>query len=284
MNWKITLAALAVGVGGTYLYMDYERSPASPQSIGASAQKPTAAADATAATAQHGHDRDVPHDHAHDHAHDHDAPAQPLPRVLAPLNAQARATLQQFDRLSNMVPGDAAVALGRQLEAGITAENAAGYVQALLKADNPAVERSAMAALAHAADSGQVLALAGEYSVLAPENRGRILQTLEGAANPAAVEGLTSIVAADNTEKRSALVMSAMYGIANIGTMDSVKYLLGQVTPGKADFALMALERVRTPQGIEMIRAAGQGSKDADAISPAFRPALKRIAEAAGKS
>ncbi|MEP7295386.1 MAG: hypothetical protein ABI702_04300 [Burkholderiales bacterium] len=276
MNWKISLAAVAVGVGGAYIFMANGRSPAILPSIGVPAPTSTTAGDATALTAHHGHDHDV--------AHNHDAPAQPMPRAIVPLNAQARAVLQQFDQLRNMVPGDAAVALGRQLEAGITTENAAGYVQALLKADTPAVERSAMAALAHTADSGQLLALAGEYSVLPPENRGRILQTLESAANPAAVEGLTSIVAADKTEKRSALVMSAMYGIANIGTMDSVKYLLGQVTPGKADFALMALERVRTPQGIEMIRAAGAGSKDADAISPAFRPALTRIAEAAGRS
>jgi hypothetical protein len=45
----------------------------------------------------------------------------------------------------------------------------------------------------------------------------------------------------------------------------------------------MALERVRTPQGIEMIRAAAEGSKDADTIAPAFRPALRRIADAAGR-
>lgn len=276
MNWKIALAAVALGMGGTYLYMANGRAPATPQAIGMAA--------GAGATAQHSHDHDAPHEHAHDHPHDHDAPAKPLPRVVTPLSEQARAALQQFEQLRGMVPGDAAIALGRQLEAGITPENAAGYVQALVKADNPAVERAAMAALSRAADSGQMLALAGEYSEMPAEQRGRILQTLEGAANPAAVEGLTSIVAADNTEKRSALVMSAMYGIANIGTMDSVKYLLGQVSPGKADFALMALERVRTPQGIEMIRAAGEGSKDADGVAPAFRSALTRIAEAAGKS
>lgn len=276
MNWKIALAAGTVGIAGTYFYMADVRAPATPSAAR------TVAPDAAAPSAQHDHG--VPHDHGTGHAHDHDAPAKPMPRVDMPLNAQARAVVQQFDRLRSMVPGDTAITLGRQLEAGMTPENAAGYVQALVQADNPAVERSAMAALARSADSEQILALAGEYSALPPDNRGRILQTLESLANPAAVDGLTSIAAADNTEKRSALVMSAMYGMANIGSMESVQYLLGQLVPGKADLALMALERVHTKQGIEIIRSAGEGSKDADGILPAYRPALTRIAASAGKS
>ncbi|APW37903.1 hypothetical protein RD110_12440 [Rhodoferax koreense] len=270
MKWKIALAAVFVGIAGTYFYMTDAQAPTTASAARTAAQKTEGSSEA--------------HEHGNDHPHDHDAPAKPMPRVDMPLNAQAGAVLQQFDRLRSMVPGDAAIALGRQLEAGMTPENAAGYVQALLKADNPAVERSAMAALARSAGSEQILALAGEYSVLPPDSRGRILQTLENVSNPAAVDGLTSIVAADTTEKRSALVMSALYGIANIGTMDSVQYLLGQLSPGKADLALMALERVHTPQGIEIIRAAGDGSKDADGIPPAYRAALTRIAASAGKS
>ena len=277
MNWKITLAAVATGMAGTYFYMANSRVPET-QSVASTVVAPIGAAPSAL------HDHGAPHAHGNDHQHDHDAPAKPMPRVDTPLNAQARAVVQQFDRLRGMVPGDSAIALGRQLEAGMTPENAAGYVQALVTADNPAVERSAMAALARSAGSEQILALAGEYSVLPPDNRGRILQTLESVANPTAVDGLTRIAAADNTEKRSALVMSAMYGMANIGSMESIQYLLGQLVPGKADLALMALERVHTQQGIEIIRSAGEGSKDAVGVLPAYRPALARIAAAAGKS
>ena len=276
MNWKITLAAVATSMAGTYFYVAGSRVPET-QSVASTVVAPSAAAPSAL------HDHGAPHAHGSDHKHDHDAPAKPLPRVDMPLNAQARAVVQQFDQLRGMVPGDAAIALGRQLEAGMTPENAAGYVKALVQTDNPAVERSAMAALARSAGTEQILALAGEYNVLAADHRGRILQTLESMANPAAVDGLTRIAAADTTEKRSALVMSAMHGMANIGSMDSIQYLLGQLSPGKADLALMALERVHTPQGIEIIRAAGEGSKDADGILPAYRPVLTRIAEAAGK-
>ncbi|MEP7294844.1 MAG: hypothetical protein ABI702_01555 [Burkholderiales bacterium] len=274
MNWKLPLAAAVVAIaGGATLYLADGRRPTLPQASG-EATHPMATPAGALPTAKHDHD----------HQHDHDAPAAALlPRISAPLNAQARASMQDFDRLRDLAPGDAAIALGRQLEAAITPDNAAGYVQALLKADNAAVERSAIAALARSADSALMIGLAGEYSAMPPEHRGRVLQILEGAANPAATDGLIGIVAADTSEKRSPLVMSAMYGIANIGTMAGVQYLLGQVSPGNADFALMALERVRTPQGIEMIRAAAEGSKDADAIAPAFRPALRRIADAAGK-
>jgi hypothetical protein len=283
MNWKAPLAAVAmvVSAGSAYLYFADGRAPAGPRASESSPPSATAATAQGLPVAKHDH-RD--HDHSHDHDHDAPSAAAPPPAAPpAPLNTQARAAMHEFDHLRNLAAGDAAIALGRQIEAGITADNAAGYVQALVKADNAAVERSAIAALARAADSGLILALAGQYGAMPPENRGRILQVFEAAANPAAVEGLAGIVAADTSEKRSPLVMSAMYGIANIGTMDSVQYLLGQVSRGNVDFALMALERVRTPQGIELIRAAGAGSKDADAIAPAFRPALRRIAEAAGK-
>jgi hypothetical protein len=280
MNWKIALVAAAAGLAGTYLYVaDEAQAPAISSAAGVAA--PTADVPAP----QQG--TETPHEHrsGQGQAHDHDAPAKPMPRVNLPLNAPSSAVVQRFDRLRGMVPGDAAIATSRQLEAGMTQENAAGYVQALVNADNPAVERAAMSALARSANSEQILALAGEYGAMPPDRRGRILQTLESVANPAAADGLTGIVAADHTEKRSALVMSAMYGIANIGNMDSVNYLLGQLSPGKADLALMALERVHTKQGIEIIRAAGEGSsKDAGGILPVYRAALTGIAASAGKS
>jgi hypothetical protein len=278
MNWKAPFAALAMVViaGGAYLYLADGRKPAAPRASVASTPATTTADAQGLPVARHDHDRD------HDHSHEHDAPSAKA-SPPAPLNAPARAAMHEFDHLRDLASGDAAIALGRQLEAAITADNAAGYVQTLLKTDHAAVERSAITALARTADSGLILVLAGQYEAMPPENRGRILQVFEAAANPAAVEGLAGIVAADTSEKRSPLVMSAMYGIANIGTMESVQYLLGQVARGNVDFALMALERVRTPQGIEQIRAAAAGSKDADGIAPAFRPALRRIAEAATK-
>ena len=48
-------------------------------------------------------------------------------------------------------------------------------------------------------------------------------------------------------------------------------------------YALMALGRVRSPQGLEMIRGAAAGNKDASGIPAAYRPALRRIADAAPK-
>lgn len=201
----------------------------------------------------------------------------------APLSPAALAVLQQFERLRSLPPGDDAIALGRQIEAAITPDNAAGYVQALLQGSGAAVERSAIAALARG-DSSVMQALAASYGALPPESRGRVLQVFENASNPAAIEGLAAVFGADASEKRSALAMSALYGIANIGNTDGVHYLLQQVTPAHADYALMALERVRSPQGVEMIRAAAAGSKDGEQIASAYRPALRRIADAAGKS
>jgi hypothetical protein len=276
MKWKLPLVALVVLVGGAYLYLADGRRPASPQASGGSTTPPLTAPAVTLPTAGHGHDAPASPGAP-------SAVARPPSALSAPLNAQARAAVQEFDRLRDLPPGDAAIELGRQIEAAITKDNVAGYVQVLLKTDHPAVERSAIAALARAADSPVMLALAGQYGAVAPESRGRILQVLEGAANPAAVEGLAAIYAADLSEKRSPLVMSALHGLANIGTMESVQYLLSQVSPGNAEYALLAMERVRTTQGIEMIRAAAEGSKDAEAIAPAFRPALRRIAEAAAK-
>jgi hypothetical protein len=272
MKWKLPLVALVVSVGGAYLYLADDRRPASPQASGGSPPPLAVPAGTLPIAGGHGHDAPAP-----------SAIARPPSALAAPLNTQARAAVQKFDRLRDLPPGDAAIELGRQIEAAITADNAPGYVQVLLKTDHPAVERSAIAALARAADSSVMLALAGQYDAVAPESRGRILQVLEGAANPAAVEGLAGIYAADISEKRSPMVMSALYGLANIGTMESVQYLLSQVSPGNAEYALLAMERVRTTQGIEMIRAAAEGSKDADAIAPSFRPALRRIAEAAAK-
>jgi hypothetical protein len=108
-----------------------------------------------------------------------------------------------------------------------------------------------------------------------------VLQVLESLQNPAALPGLEQIVAADTSEKRSPLVMSALAGAANLGTMESVDYLIAQVgTPGNQDLALLALERVHTAQGSEMIRAASQGSRTAEHLLPGLRDALARIAQA----
>jgi hypothetical protein len=128
-----------------------------------------------------------------------------------------------------------------------------------------------------------MLELASAYGTLPAERRGRILQVLEAASNPAALQGLVGLATADASEKRTPVVVSALAGIANIGNVESVGYLLSQVTPTNGDYALMALKRVKSQQGIEMIRAAGAGSKDADNIPADYLPVLLRIADAAGK-
>ena len=204
--------------------------------------------------------------------------------AAVPLNAAAQATLNQLNQLSQLPAGDAAIVLAQQLERGLTPDNAAGYVRALMSTTNPMAERAAMAALARSADSGVMRTLAADYGTLAPEQRGRVLQVFENAANPEALQGLTEVFAADTSEKRSALVMSALVGVAHIGTMESVQFLLSQVTPANADYAFVALGRVQSPQGVEMIRAAASGSKDAAGIDARYLPALKRLAETPGNS
>jgi hypothetical protein len=188
---------------------------------------------------------------------------------------------QQISQLAGLTPGDDAIALGRQLVASATPATAPAFREALLRTTNPAVERVSIAALARTADSALVQALANDYGELPAEQRGRVLQVLEGAANPAALDGLSRIVAADTSEKRSPLVMSALYGIASLGTMESVDYLLRQSATDGADHALMAMERVRTRQGVELIRAAAAGSKGHEQFTPSLRSNLSRIASAA---
>ncbi len=265
MNRPLLLAIAVLAGAGVY------RLNAGPPDAAPQAHAPAAA------PADHAHEGAAAHSHGeHDHGGAAPAPVA-VKRAPVPLNPQAVAAVQAFARLRDMPAGDAAIELGQQLEAGITADNIAGYVQALLTTQNRSVERAATAALARAADGAVMQELAAEYGALAPEQRGRILQVLEGAANPAAWQGLASIAASDTGEKRSPVAMSALSGVANIGTMEAVQYLLDQLTPGNADFALMALRRVHSPQGIEMIRAAAQGSKDASGLTPGFRDALRQL-------
>lgn len=205
-------------------------------------------------------------------------PARRPAVALPPLSPAAQAVARQIEQLAGLPPGDAAITLARQLESSVTPQTAPAFREALLRATHPGVERVAISALARAADSELMVALAGDYGTLPPEARGRILQVLEAAGNPAALDGLTQIVAADTSEKRSPLVMSALYGIAHLGTMDSVGYLLRQTTTDSVDHALMALERVPTRQGVEMIRAAAAGSRGYEQISPSMRANLQRVA------
>lgn len=207
--------------------------------------------------------------------------------VTAPATAPAAADpavaakLQDFQRLAAMPAGDAAIELGQQIEASITPQNMPAYVETLLSTNHPGAERAALTALARAGDGQAMQALAAAYGRTPPEHRGRILQALEGARDPSALPGLLAVVSADRGEKRSPVTMSALYGVAGIGTMDSVDALLRRMTAGSEDYVLMALERVQTPQGIAMIRAAAQGAKGSEHIDPALRPALLRIARAA---
>ncbi len=269
-----TAAAAAAAVAAGWLLLPGGASdPATPVAAPASVQRPparapqplllnTASASATATASAA-------------------APARAPAAAAAPAQSPAAvATLQHFERLRGLPAGDAAIALSRQLEDSITAENTSGYVQALLQGTTPAEVRAAGAAIARAGDGDLMRQLAGQYGSLNAEQRGRVLQVFERAANPQAAEGLMALFLADNSEKRSALVMSALYGVAHIGTMESVQVLLKQVTPANADYALLALGRVNSPQGIEMIRAAAQGSKDAQTIPSHYLPALRRIAQA----
>lgn len=197
---------------------------------------------------------------------------------------KADGVLRDFDRLRVMQPGNDAIALAQQLEAAITPGNTDVYVQALLATDHPAIERVVITALARTADAGVMLTLAGHYGSTTDVARGRILQVLEAAENPAATSGLSAIVTAETSEKRSPVMMSAMYGIANTGSVDSVHYLLQQLNTANAEYSVMALERVRSSQGIEMIRQAAEGSKDGQDLAPSLGPALRRIVESSSRS
>ena len=195
--------------------------------------------------------------------------------ITAKISPQVNAL---FHQLPTLPAGDAAIAIAQQLEAGITEHNRSTYVDQLLRTDHPGVERATLAALSRSADSATITSLVSQYGSTAPERRGRILQVLENAQNPAATEALIETVAMDQSEKRSPILVSAMNGLANIGSVDSVSALLHQVTTDNETFAYMALERVRSEQGREMIRSAAQGSKDAPNLRSDQVVVLTRIA------
>lgn len=199
----------------------------------------------------------------------------------APLSAAAQEMARELDRLTALPPGNDAIAVGQHLAATATPAQAPAFLQALLRTTDPAIERVAIAALVRTADSAVVQDLAGAYGTLPAEQRGRVLQVLEGVSHPAALDGLTRVIAADTGERRSPVTMSALYGVASVGTMDSVDYLLQQTRTDNLDLALMAMERVRTRQGVELIRAAAAGSKGHEQIDPSLRPHLSRIASLA---
>lgn len=199
----------------------------------------------------------------------------------AQMSTAARDMASELDRLTALPPGDQAIAIGQHLAATATPAQAPAFLDALLRTTDPAVERVAIAALVRTADSAVVQDLARAYGGLPAEQRGRVLQVLEGVSHPAALDGLTRVIAADTGERRSPVTMSALYGVASVGTMDSVDYLLQQTRTDNLDLALMAMERVRTRQGVEMIRAAAAGSKGHEQIDPSVRPHLGRIASLA---
>lgn len=190
------------------------------------------------------------------------------------------AITRSLERLAAMPPGDPAIALGRRLELSITPKNARAFVDALLGVDHPAVERAAHAALALAVDSEVLTELVGRYDATPQPRRGRILELLEDMESPAATRSLIETVARDTAEKRSPLLVSAMRGLARIGTAESVGYLIGQVATDNEAYALMALEHVRTEQAREMIRAASVGNKDSAGLAPEILATLARIAAA----
>lgn len=199
---------------------------------------------------------------------------KPVPAVA---EADSLAIRQGLDQLAKLPAGEQAIALGQKLENAITPRNAAVFVGALLTADHPAVERTAHGALSRMADSETILSLVRRYGSTPEDRRGRVLQVLENARNPAATSGLIEVVSSDTSEKRSPLLVSAMNGLAGIATTESVGFLIRQVATVNETFALMALERVNTEQGREMIRAAAAGNKDSEGIAPELLAALGRI-------
>ena len=201
------------------------------------------------------------------------------PAESTPAGESPASITQSLGRLAAMPPGDAAIALGQDIEAALTPQNAIAFIEALLTTGHPAVERTAHSALAHSADSETLTALVNRYGSTPEERRGRILQILDHVENPAATESLIQTVANDTSEKRSPLLVCAMNGLANLSTVESVSYLIGQVATDNEAFAFMALERVRTDQAREMIRAASTGNKDSVGIAPEHLAVLARIAQ-----
>lgn len=190
------------------------------------------------------------------------------------------AVRRSFDALAALPSGESAIALGRELEEALTPTNAAAFVAALLATDSRAVERTAHAALARTAGAEVIAALVSVYGATPAERRGRILEVLEDVQNAAATETLVKTVEGETNEKRSPLLVSAMRGLANLSTSESVGYLLRQVATDNEVFALAALERARTAQAREMIRAASLGNKDSIGLAPEILAALARIAAA----
>lgn len=207
-------------------------------------------------------------------------PPSPRPPQTPPA-PETPALEAQIAQLAALPPSDDAITLGHRLLATATPETASVWRDALLHAQHPAVERIAIAALARTADSAVVQDLARAYTSMPAEQRGRVLQVLETADNPAALEGLVRTVATDRGERRSALAVSALYGMASLGTVAAIDHLLQQAATDDVDFALMALERVRTRQAVEQIRAAADGSKDHTRLSASVRGHLRRIASTA---
>ncbi|NRT57906.1 hypothetical protein [Sphaerotilus uruguayifluvii] len=200
---------------------------------------------------------------------------------LAALPAPAQAAAREIERLAALPAGDEAIALARRLEDGADAASLPAWRLALLGSSSAAIERSAVTVLARLADAETIAALGQDYGRLPPERRGRILQVLENASRPEALDGLVRIAEGDSDEKRSALSMSAMHGLAHLGTMDATDYLLQQVRTPVIDHALMALAGVGTRQGVEMMRAAADGSRGFESLDAGTRQALRRTAAAA---
>ncbi len=207
--------------------------------------------------------------------------ATPNGPVALPLGPEARETAQQFRQLAALPAGDAAIALSRQLEAGIGAANLAAYVDALLHLDGPAGDRTAVGALARVANSDVVQMLADAYGSLPAERRGRVLQVIENAANPDALAGLEAIVARDTSERGSPLLASALVGMAHLGTQPSIERLITQASGADDAQALNALQRVTTRQGVELLRAAAAGGKGYEALTANQRATFGRVADVA---
>jgi hypothetical protein len=216
-------------------------------------------------------------------------PAEASPTAGASVNSSAKksttagqqdplAIRLMLESLADLPAGDEAIALGQRIENAITPGNTSAFADALLTTDHAAVERTAMGALSRSADSRTISELVQRYGSTPEDRRGRILQVLENAANPAATDGLIQVVQTDTSEKRSPLLTSAMNGLAGLGTTDAVSFLIRQVATDNETFALMALERVSSEQGREILRAAADGNKDSEGIPPELLAALERIA------
>lgn len=209
------------------------------------------------------------------------SPALPGAAAGPLASAQNQAAVQQFQQLKTLPPGDAAIALAQQIEAGIEPGNAMAYMDALFNGQGAEVERAAIKALARAGDASVMQAVAAAYGLLPVERRGRILQVLETAGNPAAISGLQAIVAEDVGERRSPLVASAMVGMAHIGTADAIEQLMAQASGPNDAYALNALQRLNTRQGVELLRTAAAGDKGYEALPPNLRATFGRVAAVA---